>query len=124
MNDVSCTTVTIAVDTKKYGIRIHKALFRQLGKPRHIRLLVNPVEGVVAIQTVEKEMSGDQAHRIREKQMQSESSYEIYSRPFIQKLCEMEPDIKEGCSYRLSGNIIPALKTAVFSLRTLQRMDR
>lgn len=124
MNDIPSTTVTIAVDTKKYGIRIHKALFRQLGKPRHIQLLVNPVEGVVAIQTVEKEMSGGQAHRIRERRMQSESSYEIYSRPFIQKLREVEPNIKDGCSYRLSGSIIPPLKIAVFSLRTLQRMDR
>lgn len=124
MNDVSRTTVTIAVDTKKYGIRIHKALFRRLGKPRQIHLLVNPVEGAVAIQTVEKEMSGDQAHRIREKRMQSESSYEIYSRPFVQKLREVEPDIKDGCSYRLSGSVIPPLKTAVFSLKTLQRMDR
>ena len=28
----ACSEVTLAVDTKKYGIRIHKALFRQLGK--------------------------------------------------------------------------------------------
>lgn len=124
MKDVSSTTVTMAVDTKKYGIRIHKALFRQLGAPRYIHLLVNPVEGFVAIQTVEKEMSGGQAHRIIEKRMRSESSYEIYSRPFIQKLREVEPNIEDGCSYRLSGSIIPHLKTAVFSLRTMQRMDR
>ena len=124
MSDVSSTTVTMAVDTKKYGIRIHKALFRQLGEPKHIQLLVNPDEGVVAIQAVEKEMSGGQAHRIIEKRMQSESSYEIYSRIFIRKLCEMEPNIKDGCSYRLSGCIIPPLNTAVFSLRTLQRIDR
>ena len=49
---------------QKYGIRIHKALFRQLGEPRYIQLLVNPDDGVVAIQTVEKEMSGGQTHRI------------------------------------------------------------
>lgn len=124
MNDVSSTAVTMAVDTKKYGIRIHKVLFRQLGEPRHIQLLVNPDEGVVAIQTVEKEMSGGQTHRIIEKRMQSESSYEIYSRLFIRKLREVEPNIEDGCSYRLSGSIIPPLKTAVFSLRTMQRMDR
>ena len=116
MNDVFSTAVTMAVDTKKYGIRIHKVLFRQLGEPTHIQLLVNPDEGVVAIRTVEKEMSGGQTHRIREKRMQSESSYEIYSRLFIRKLREVEPNIEDGCSYRLSGSIIPPLKTAVFSL--------
>ena len=124
MIDVYSTTVTMAVDTKKYGIRIHKVLFRQLGEPRYIQLLVNPVEGIVAIQTVEKELSGGQSHHIVEKRMQSESSYEIYSRPFIQKLREVEPNIEDGCAYRLSGSIIPPMKTAVFSLRTLQRMDR
>lgn len=124
MNGFYSTAVTMAVDTKKYGIRIHKALFRHLGEPRHIQLLVNPVEGVVAIQTVEKEMSGGHTHRIKEKRMQSESSYEIYSRPFIRKLCEVAPNIEDGCAYRLSGSIIPPLKTAVFSLKTLQRMNR
>lgn len=83
MSDMGNAGVTMAVDTKKYGIRIHKALFRQLGEPRYIQLLVNPDDGAVAIQTVEKEMSGGQTHRIVEKRMHSENSYEIYSRPFI-----------------------------------------
>ena len=56
--------------------------------------------------------------------MHSENSYEIYSRPFIRKLCEVEPGIEDGGAYRLTGNVIPALKVAVFSLKTLQRMDR
>ena len=124
MSDMGNAGVTMAVDTKKYGIRIHKALFRQLGEPRYIQLLVNPDDGVVAIQTVEKEMSGGQTHRIVEKRMHSENSYEIYSRPFIRKLCEVEPGIEDGGAYRLTGNVIPALKVAVFSLKTLQRMDR
>ena len=124
MSEVSNANVTMSVDTKRYGIRIHKALFRQLGEPRHIQLLVNPGEGMVAIQTVEKEMSGGQTHRIVEKRMQSESSYEIYSRSFIRKLREVEPGIEDGGAYRLTGNMIPSLKVAVFSLKTLQRTDR
>ena len=124
MNDSANLPVTMAVDTKKYGIRIHKALFRQLGEPRYIQLLVNPNEGVVAIQTVEKEMSGGQTHRIIEKRMLSENSYEIYSRSFVRKLRELEPGIEEGGAYRLTGSIIPSRKIAVFPLRTLQRTDR
>lgn len=54
MSDTCNAVVTMAVDTKKYGIRIHKALFRQLGEARYIQLLVNPDDGVVAIQTVGK----------------------------------------------------------------------
>ena len=124
MSDCSSIQVTMAVDTKKYGIRIHKALFRELGEPKHIQLLVNPDEGIVAIQTVDEERSGAQTHRIVEKRMLSEHSYEIYSRPFIQKLREMDPNIEDGCAYRLVGNVISSMKTAVFPLKTLQRMDR
>ena len=124
MCEVNTNTVTMAVDMKKYGIRIHKTLFRQLGEPRHIMLLVNPVKGAVAIQTVEKEKSGGQTHRICEKRMNSEHSYEIYSRSFVRKLCEVAPGIEDGHAYRLSGSVIPTLKTAVFFLNTLQRMDK
>ena len=124
MNDSCNEPVTMAVDTKKYGIRIHKALFRQLGEPRYIQLLVNPTNGAVAIQAVDKEISGGQTHRIVEKRMQSKKSYEIYSRTFIQKLRDLEPQIENGCTYRLTGSMIPYLKSAVFSLNTLQRMDQ
>ena len=65
-----------------------------------------------------------QTHRIVEKRMHSENSYEIYSRPFIRKLREVEPGIEDGGAYRLTGSVIPSLKVAVFSLKTLQRMDR
>ena len=42
-----------------------------------------------------------QTHRIVEKRMHSENSYEIYSRPFIRKLREVEPGIEDGGAYRL-----------------------
>ena len=124
MSDSSAVTVTMSVDTKGYGIRIHKELFRRLGEPRYIQFLVNPDESAVAIQTIEKEVPGGQSHRIIERRMQSENSYEIYSRAFIRKLREVSPQIEDGCSYRLTGSILPGLKTAVFSLRTLQRVVR
>ena len=50
MGQHACSEVTLAVDTKKYGIRIHKALFRQLGSPSQIQLLVNPEAKLVAVQ--------------------------------------------------------------------------
>ena len=124
MGEFVSASITMAVDTKKNGIRIHKAMFRQLGEPRYIQLLVNPNDKVVAIQTVPKDMSDRYAHRIIEKRMQSESSYEIYSLPFIRKLREVEPGIEDGAAYRLTGRIIPSLRMAVFSLDTLQRIDR
>ena len=83
MSEAGNASVTMAVDTKKYGIRIHKALFRQLGEPRYIQLLVNPDDGVVAIQTVEKEMSGGQTHRIAEKRPGSKMVVHIASQAIL-----------------------------------------
>lgn len=77
MNQNVCSEVTLAVDTKKYGIRIHKALFRQLGSPSQIQLLVNPEAKLVAIQSVESGTPGKQSHRIVVSRMQSEKSYEL-----------------------------------------------
>ena len=124
MSDSVSNTVTMAIDTKKYGIRIHKPLFRQLGEPKYIQLLVNPTESVVAIKTVEAEIPGSPAHRIYEKRMNSDRSYEIYSRSFIVRLREIEPNLSEGGAYRISGEMVPSQKMAIFSLKTLQRMDK
>lgn len=45
MSEAGNASVTMAVDTKKYGIRIHKALFRQLGEPRYMPRLFSQQPG-------------------------------------------------------------------------------
>ena len=77
----------------------------------------------VAIRSVEHELSGDQTHRVSERQLRADNSVEIYSRPFISKLCEVVSGLNVGYSYRLSGVVIPAEKTVVFSLKTLQIIE-
>ena len=120
---MSETKLTMAIDTKRYGIRIHKGLFRQLGEPRNIQILVNPAERRIAIQAASNDYSGGRTHRIREKRMRSDHSYEIYSRVLILKLQELAPEIEANHDYRLTGDVIPARKLAIFSLDSLQRMD-
>ena len=115
---------TMAVDLKKYGIRIHKSVFRLLGEPKYIQLLVNPDEMIVAIRAVDSAFPGDSTHIINEKRMYSESSYEVYSRFFVNKLCEVVGGIAAGFTYRLTGEVIPSQRMAVFSLKTLQRIER
>ena len=117
MNQNVCSEVTLAVDTKKYGIRIHKALFRQLGSPSQIQLLV-------AIQSVESGTPGKQSHRIVVSRMQSEKSYELYSRLFVQRLRTLVPELEDGRAYRLYGHVISSMRVAVFPLETLKRVDK
>ena len=112
MNQNVCSEVTLAVDTKKYGIRIHKALFRQLGSPSQIQ------------QSVESGTPGKQSHRIVVSRMQSEKSYELYSRLFVQRLCTLVPELEDGRAYRLHGHVVSSMRVAVFPLETLQRVDK
>ncbi len=121
MNSVMSTTM--AVDLKKYRIRIHKATIHQLGDPKYIQLLVNPKTMEVAIRCVEKEFSGDQTHKVNTHRMKSDNSYEIYSRTFTTKLCEIIGGLEANYSYRFFGNILPAQRAAVFSLKTIKRID-
>ena len=122
MNQNVCSEVTLAVDTKKYGIRIHKALFRQLGSPSQIQLLVNPEAKLVAIQSVESGTPGKQSHRIVVSR--SEKSYELYSRLFVQRLRTLVPELEDGRAYRLHGHVVSSMRVAVFPLETLKRVDK
>ena len=116
--------ITMAVDLKKYGIRIHKTVFRMIGEPKNIQLLVNPTAKSVAIRAVSESYSRDQTHRINKRRMRSDSSYEIYSKDFVKKLCMVVGGLDEGYGYRLTGRIIPEENMAVFSLNTIQRFER
>jgi hypothetical protein len=89
-----------------------------IGDPKYIQLLVSPQKMDVAILSVEHAISGDQTHKLRQS-LSSDNSYEIYSRPFIEKLCAIVGNLETNCSYRLTGEVITAKKVAVFSLKTL-----
>lgn len=112
-------TVLLSVDMKKYRIRVHKATLHQLGDPPYIQLLINPSAQVVALKSVHRSTSGDQAHRVSRKQLQSTNSIEIYSKYFIDKLNELVPDLSDGNCYHMTGSIVPSEKLAVFSFKTL-----
>ena len=116
----SLTPTSVSIDLKKFRIRIFKTTIHALGDPKYIQLLVKPKNKTVAIRSVEKETSGDQAHKVK---MVSGDSYEIYSRPFVTKLCEVVGGLDPQYSYRMAGEIVPAQKMAVFSLNTLVRNE-
>ena len=67
---------------------------------------------------------GKQGHRIVASRMQSERSYELYSRLFVQRLRVLAPELEDGCAYRLHGSVISSKRVAVFPLETLQRVDK
>lgn len=112
-------SVSIAVDSKHYLIRIHRATLRQLGNPRYIQFLVNPETMVMAIRAVDRVYSGDQSHKIKQMRIDNGHSCEIYSQMFVKKLCRIAAPWSDGITYHLNGEIMSEQRTAVFSLKSL-----
>lgn len=115
--------ISMAVDLKKYRIRIHKATLHLLGDPKYIQLLVSPEHRAVAIRCVEHESSGDQSHKVTAHQLQSDNSIDIYSRNFIETLCSTVFGLDCGVTYRLNGNVDFTQGIAVFPLSSMKRVD-
>ena len=57
------SAATISIDLKEYCIRIHRTVYRMLGEPKYIQLLVNPDLGYVGIKASEKGVLDELAHR-------------------------------------------------------------
>lgn len=113
--------VTMAVDLKKYRIRIHRSTLALLGTPKYFHLLVSPSDMMLAIQGTDKRTQF--THRVNLAALHPDNSYEIYSTSFVNKLCSLADDLDTKCTYRLTGKLIPEENAAVFHLSTLQKVD-
>lgn len=123
MNEPSNLLTQISIDLKKFRIRIHKESLHLIGDPKYIQFLVNISSRLVAIRAVDKEQVDLQTHKVDQTRMESEFSFEIYSRPFIERLCKEFDCFNEGNSYRLTGTAIQSERIAVFPLDSLQKID-
>lgn len=117
------STAALTVDFKKNRIRLHKDMLHRLGDPEYVQLLVNPSKMVVAIRCIEYPFSHEPVHRVTIERMQSYNSYEIYSQSFLMTLSELVPEMHNHTLFRLSGEIIPAEKLALFPLSSLRKID-
>jgi len=115
--------VVISIDQRKNRIRIYKSMLQLLGFPKYIQLLVNPNNKYVAIKAIENPTPEDQAERIKPQEFMVNDSYELYSKSFIKKLCEVYGKLDPKYTYRLTGSIVSSHNMAVFSLKTLAAIE-
>ena len=121
MSEQTQQQVTIAVDLKKYRIRIHRNTLALLGTPKYIQLLVSPSAKMMAIQGVDTRTRF--IHLVNLSALRPDNSYEIYSSLFVSQLLALVTDLDAKCTYRLTGEIIAEENAAVFPLNTLQEVD-
>lgn len=100
-----------------------KASLHLIGDPLYIQLLVNREAQQVAIRSVESSKFDSAAHKLNPSTMDSDFSFEIYSRPFVEKLRAEFDCFHFGTSYRLIGVAVPEEKMCVFPLSSIQPLE-
>lgn len=111
----------IAIDLKKYRIRIHKQAIGLLGVPNYIQILINPSLKLLGIQALDTRTYA--SHKINLQQLQPDNSYELYSKYLIEKLQSIVPGLDTGCSYRLTGKLDEEKRVIMFSLLTIKKIE-
>jgi len=121
MIDKDKPVTQISIDLKKFRIRIHKESLHLIGDPKYIQLLVNVNSRMIAIRAVEKEQVD--SCKVDQERMDSDFSFEIYSRSLINRLCSEFGCFDKRKCYRLTGSVIESEKIVVFPLDSLQKID-
>ena len=122
MSDKDEGLVFISIDMKKHRIRIHKATLHLLGDPKYIQILFNPDDMLVGLQCLETAVPGDLAERVSLGKIRPDCCFEMYSKSLITNI-QSVVGLEDGCSYRLIGHVIASEHIAVFSMKTIQKLD-
>ncbi len=114
-------TLRISMDFKKHRLRIHKTTLGFLGIPKYVQILVDPINMQVAIRGIDNKLRD--AHRVNLSVLQHDNSYELYSKSLFQQLCVLLPNLDFNYTYRMSGRIIESENIALFSLKSLKKVE-
>jgi len=123
MIETSNLLTQMSIDLKKFRIRVHKESLHFIGDPKYIQLLVNVGSRQIAIRAVENEQVDLQSYRVDQSRMDSDFSFEIYSRSLIKRLSDEFGCFDKGKCYRLTGTVIESEKIVVFPLDSLRKID-
>jgi len=94
-----------------------------MGDPRYLQVLINTQDMLVAILGVDNQGFGNFSYNVSPQRSKSDNCYELYGEYFIQKLCSIYEDLEFGYTYHLLGNFMPEENAAVFSLKSIKRLE-
>ncbi|HPE39391.1 MAG TPA: hypothetical protein PK567_07925, partial [Bacillota bacterium] len=77
---------------------------------------------LVGLQCLETAVPGDLAERVSLQKIRPDCCFEMYSKSLITNI-QSVVGLEDGCSYRLIGHVIASEHIAVFSMKTIQKLD-
>lgn len=116
-------SIILTIDPKKNRLRLFKSTVRMLGNPKLVRLLINPDKDILMICAAKDMTPGGQELYLHLSKTGSDSSYDIYSLPFVRKLQNDYSELRGRCIYRLYGSFSEESKAVLFPIGTLERVS-
>ena len=108
--------VTMAIDMKKYRIRIHRNTLHALNDPDRIQLLLHPEIPAILVRSPQPNEPFGQAEKVVFDKPGSSGTFQMYSMELILRIQRRYPVLRDGELYRLSGRYRPDLCAACFPL--------
>ncbi|MBQ6490571.1 MAG: hypothetical protein IJI75_15250 [Solobacterium sp.] len=109
----------ISIDYKWHRIRIHKQTLLLLGDPEYVELLVNPETKILAVRC--STGGSDRVHRV--KGINKDGAV-LQSAYLFRSLQQVNPELKEGKSYRIYGRMNAKEGIAQFRLAEIEEIKR
>ena len=123
-NDPSTTeTITMAIDMKKYRLRVHKQTLRLLGSPPFVQLLFSTTRKAIVILSRPTIVPNGQEIRVTFDKPDTSGTFDIYSKELISRIKKQFPELDGKGLYRLTGFEIPDECGVCFPLSTLSKTE-
>jgi hypothetical protein len=114
--------ISMAIDLKKYRLRVHKNTLRELGNPEYIQLMFHPEKKAIVILCTNELTSAGQEEKVCFDKPGNDGTFQMYSKTLILKIQKLYPELDHHYAYRLTGYLLPSLNAAYFPLSTISKI--
>lgn len=111
--------ISMAIDLKKYRLRVHKQTLRLLGCPHYVQLLLSTKRDAIVILRKEAMVPNGMEIKVIFDKKDTSGTFDIYCKELIIRIREQFSGLDNKGLYRLTGFEIPEAGGVCFPLRTL-----
>lgn len=111
--------ISMAIDLKKYRLRVHKQTLRLLGCPHYVQLLLSIKRDAIVILRKESTVPNGMEIKVVFDKKDTSGTFDIYCKELIMRIQEQFSGLDNKGLYRLTGFEIPEESGICFPLRTL-----
>lgn len=123
MNNPINPKISMAIDVKRYRLRIHQGTLKALGNPPFLQLLFSPKRKAIVVLSREKQVPNGQEIRVVFDRKNRPGSCDIYSKELMDRIRNQFSGIDQRGLYRLTGFEVPEEHGVFFPLSTLSRQE-